>query len=100
MDSFFVGKKTKPKFLIETSKAKKQISIYVPDKFSKNEEFYEKYSLGKLLLQTKYTKIIFVKSEIQKIKKNYDYIPEIIVKIKNKYFLISTKIQEMNQNLL
>ena len=60
MNSFFVGDKLKPSFLIDV--IKKIISIYKPDKYSKNEDF-SKYSLGKLLLQTKYNDIIFVKNQ-------------------------------------
>ena len=48
MNSFFVGKKTKPSFLLEVIPEKKIISIYKPDKYSKNEEFYEKYALGEI----------------------------------------------------
>jgi hypothetical protein len=40
MDSYFVGSKTIPDFLVELSK--KDLTIYKPDKYSKNEEFYEK----------------------------------------------------------
>ena len=47
MNSFFVGDKLKPSFLVEIIKKQKIVSIYKPDKYSKNEEFYEKYSLGK-----------------------------------------------------
>ena len=41
--SFFVGDKIKPSFLIEINTKQKIVSIYKPDKISKNEEFYEKY---------------------------------------------------------
>lgn len=93
MDSLFVGSKSKPSFLIEILPKKKELSIYKPDKFSKNEEFYEKYSLGKLLLNTKYNNIIIVKKPIP--YKGFLYVPEIIFKIKNKHFLVSNKIEEI-----
>jgi hypothetical protein len=93
MSSFFIGSKSKPQFLIEINK--KQIYIYTPDKYSKNEEFYEKYSLGKLLLNTKYNTILFTKNIIS--YKNYKYTPEIIIRIKNKYLLISDNITEIKQ---
>jgi hypothetical protein len=61
IESYFVGSKSKPQYLIEIIEKNKSISIYTPDKFSKNEEFYEKYSLGKLLLETNYNTILFTK---------------------------------------
>jgi len=90
MNSFFVGAKSNPSFLVEIITKKKLISIYKPDKFSKNEEFYEKYSLGKLLIDTKYDSIIFLKKPIY--YKKHLYTPKIIVKIKNKYICISKTI--------
>lgn len=92
MDSFFVGDKLKPSFLVEIIKKKKIVSIYKPDKYSKNEEFYEKYSLGKLLIQTKYDNIIFVKKPVP-YKKNL-FATKIIFEIKNKYLIVSKTIKE------
>ena len=92
MNSFFVGDKLKPSFLIEVIPKQKIISIYKPDKYSKNEEFYEKYSLVKLLIQTKYNDIIFVKKPVS--YKNFLFSPEIIFKIKNKYLVVSKTIKE------
>ena len=94
MNSFFVGNKTKPSFLLEVIPAKKIISIYKPDKYSKNEEFYEKYSLGELLITTKFNNIIFSKNPVS--YKDYLFVPEVILKIKNKYFVVSKKITEKN----
>ena len=94
MNSFFVGdNKLKPSFLVEIMTKQKKINIYKPDNYSKNETFYEKYSLGKLLIQTKYDKIIFVKKPVP-YKKNFLFVPEIIFKIKNKYFIVSKTIKE------
>jgi hypothetical protein len=92
MNSFFVGDKLKPSFLVEIIKKQKKIIIYKPDKYSQNETFYEKYSLGKLLIQTKYDNIIFVKKPVP-YKKNL-FVPEIIFKIKNKYLIVSKTIKE------
>jgi hypothetical protein len=92
MNSFFVGDKRKPSFLVEVIKKQKQIIIYKPDKYSQNEEFYEKYSLGKLLLQTKYDNIIFVKKPVP--YKQKLFVPEIIFKIKNKCLIVSKTIKE------
>jgi hypothetical protein len=90
MNSFFVGDKSKPSFLVEVIPKQKIISIYKPDKYSKNEEFYEKYSLGKLLVQTKYNDIIFVKKPVS--YKKFLFSPEIIFIIKNKYLFVSKTI--------
>jgi hypothetical protein len=37
---------------------KKDITIYKPDKISKDEEFYEKYALGKIVFTAKNAEII------------------------------------------
>ena len=91
MNSFFVGKKSRPSFLVEVISDKKIISIYKPDKYSKHEEFYERYSLGEMILKTKYNTIHF-KNPIP--YKNNFYVPEITVKIKNKHFVLSKTITE------
>ena len=95
MYSFFVGNDVKPSFLIEVITKQKIISIYKPDKYSKNEEFYEKYSLGKLLIQTKYNDIIFVKKPVS-YKDNFLFSPEMMFRIKNKYFIVSNTIKEVD----
>lgn len=95
MESYFVGTKSSPEFLIEVSKKRKEISIYKPDKYSKDEEFYEKYSLGELLLTSAYDDIIFTKNTVA--YKKHKYTPEIIIKIKNKYILVSEKISKLKQ---
>jgi hypothetical protein len=88
MKSFFVGNKAKPTFLVEINPVKKEICVYTPDIHSKNEEFFEKYSLGKIVLQTKYTDVLFLKKPV--VYKNNMYVSEIIVKMKNKYVMICT----------
>jgi hypothetical protein len=93
MQTYFVGSKKKPKFLIEI--INKTIKVYTPDKYSKNEEFFEKYSLGELLLDTKYENILFTKDVVP--FKHYKYTPEIIVKIKNKYIILSETITEIKK---
>ena len=94
MNSFFVGKKSRPSFLVEVIPDKKIISIYKPDKYSKNEEFYEKYALGELIITTKFSNITFNKSPVS--YKNYLFVPIITLKIKNKYFVVSNTISEAN----
>ena len=93
MNSFFVGKKSRPSFLVEILPDKKIISIYKPDKYSKNEEFYEKYSLGKMIITIKFNNIIFNKNPVS--YKNHLFVPKIILKIKNKKILVSEKISEI-----
>jgi len=92
MNSFFVGKKTRPSFLLEVIPDKKIISIYKPDKYSKNEEFYEKYALGEMIITTKFNNIIFSKNPVS--YKNHLFVPIIILNIKNKYFVVSETISE------
>ena len=93
MSSFFVGKKSRPSFLLEVIPDKKIISIYKPDKYSKNEDFYEKYALGKMIITTKFNNIVFSKNPVS--YKNNLFVPIIILKIKNKYFSVSKTISEI-----
>lgn len=95
MESYFVGTKSIPEFLVEVSKKTKQVSIYKPDKYSKDEEFYEKYSLGKLVWTSSYEDIIFTKKTVA--YKKQKYTQEIIIKAKNKYILVSEKIIQLKQ---
>jgi hypothetical protein len=91
MNSFFVGNKVKPSYLVEI--ASKNVNIYKPDKYSKLEkDFYEKYSLGELVFTSKYTSITFEKKPVV-YKKKY-YMPEIIFKIKNKFLVVSKTLKE------
>ena len=92
MPIYFTGSKSKPSFLIDISK---NISIYTPDEYSKNENFFEKYYLGKNILETKYDIVLFTK-DIIKYKKYYNYTPELIIKIKNKYLLICDTIKKID----
>jgi hypothetical protein len=91
MKSIFIGTKTKPTYLAEINPSKKQIHIYKPDRFSKNEEFYEKYALGQLVLTATYDKII-----VQPVAyKGYLHAPEMIVIIKRKPIRVATTIREI-----
>jgi len=94
MDSFFIGKKQSPKYLVEIYKKAKRITVSEPDKYSKREEFYDKYALGKTIIDTTYNEIILAKNA-EPYKKYYKYSPEIIVRVKDKYYLISEKITEL-----
>jgi len=91
MNSIFLGNKSKPNFLVEILPKKKQISIYKPDKYSKNEEFYEKYSLGQLLITTNYNEIICEKKPIP--YKDFLFTPKLIFKIKNNYLCVSNTLK-------
>jgi hypothetical protein len=75
---FFVGKKSKPSFLLEVIPDKKIINIYKPDKYSKNEDFYEKYSLGEMIISTKFTNIVFSKKPVS-YKSYYLFVPKIFL---------------------
>ena len=91
MKSIFIGSKAKPTYLVEIHPAKKLLHIYKPDRFSKNEEFYEKYSLGQEVLTATYDKIIVQPSAY----KGYFHAPEMIVVIKKKPIRIATTIREI-----
>jgi hypothetical protein len=91
MKPIFIGSKARPTYLVEIHPAKKQIHIYKPDRFSKNEEFYEKYSLGQPVLTATYDKII-----VQPVAyKHYLHAPEMIIIIKKKPIRIATTIREI-----
>jgi len=91
---YFVGSKTKPTFLIEINTKNKKLEIYTPDKYSKNEEFIEKYTLGKKVLDTKYKNIIFCENPVSyKSKTEYKHVCELILNINNKYYLVSKDIK-------
>ena len=91
MDSYFVGSKSSPEFLVELSK--KDLTIYKPDKYSKNEEFYEKYALGKIVFTAKNAEIIFTQNTIS--YKKQKYTPELIIRTKDKYILVSKNIKKL-----
>jgi len=82
--SIFVGSKVKPSFLVEMNKKTKEIAVYTPDEYSKNEEFYERYSLGKLLIKAKYTEIAFSKKPAP--YKKFSHVPSMSVKIRGKVY--------------
>jgi hypothetical protein len=90
--SIFVGNKSTPNFLVEITK-NKLMNVYKPDKYSKDEDFYEKYTLGNLVLTTKYDDILFIEKVVS-YKKLYFFTPIIIIRIKKKYLIISTNIKE------
>ena len=91
MDSYFVGSKSSPEFLVELSK--KDLTIYKPDKYSKNEEFYEKYALGKIVFTAKNAEIIFTQNTISYKKEKYT--PELIIRTKDKYILVNKNIKKL-----
>lgn len=92
--SYFIGTKTKPTFLIEIDTKNKNLQIYTPDKYSKNEDFYEKYYLGKKVLDTKYKNVIFCEKPVSyKLKTGLKYVCELILNIDNKYYLVSKDIK-------
>ncbi len=91
MNSYFVGSKSFPEFLVEFSK--KDLTIYKPDKYSKDEEFYEKYALGKIVFTAKNAEIIFTQNTIS-YKKN-KYTPELIIRTNDKYILVNKNIKKL-----
>ena len=91
MKIYFVGSKTTPDFLVELNK--NNLTIYKPDKYSKDEEFYEKYALGKIVFIAKNAEIIFTQTVISYKKEKYT--PELIIRTKDKYILVSKNIKKL-----
>ncbi len=91
MGSYFVGSKTTPDFLVELNK--NNLTIYKPDKYSKDEEFYEKYALGKVVFTAKNSEIIFTKNIVSYKKEKYT--PELIIRTKNKYIFVNKNIKKL-----
>jgi hypothetical protein len=93
MESYFVGSKSSPEFLVELHK--NNLTIYKPDKYSKNEEFYEKYALGKVVFSAKNAEIIFTQNIVSYKKEKYT--PELIIKSndKYKYILVNKNIKKL-----
>ena len=52
MKSILIGKKGKPTYLVEIQP--KKLTIYKPDRHSKQEDFYEQYVLGNPHCTTRY----------------------------------------------
>jgi hypothetical protein len=96
MDSYFVGSKTSPEFLVELQKKTKDLTIYKPDKYSKDEEFYEKYALGEVVIKSKNAEIIFTQKIVSYKKEKYT--PELIVRTKDKYILVNKNIKKLKTN--
>ena len=97
MDSYFVGSKSSPEFLVELRKKKTKydnLTIYKPDKYSKNEEFYEKYALGKVVFTAKNAEIIFTQNVVST-HKIYKYTPELIIRTNDKYILVNKNIKKL-----
>jgi hypothetical protein len=92
MDSYFVGSKTSPEFLVELRK-KKDLTIYKPDKISKDEEFYEKYALGKVVFTAKKAEIIFTQNTVSYKKEKYT--PELVIRTNDKYILVNKNIKKL-----
>ena len=97
MESYFVGSKTSPEFLVELRKKKTKyhnLTIYKPDKYSKDEEFYEKYALGKVVFTAKNAEIIFTQNVVSA-HKIYKYTPELIIRTNDKYILVNKNIKKL-----
>lgn len=90
----FVGKHSKPTFLLDIKL--NTIAIYQPDKISLNEkglDFFEKYSLGELVLEEKFIDITFTKKNPERYYRSSDnfYVPEVLIKTKDYYILLNSE---------
>jgi hypothetical protein len=85
----FVGSAAKPSYMVET--VKNVATIYQPDKHSmKEEDFFERYSLGIAVGTIEYKNIIFLKNKPIKYKYG-TIVPELILCGKD-YVLVNKKI--------
>jgi hypothetical protein len=95
MKSILIGKKGKPTYLVEIEP--KKLTIYKPDRYSKQEDFYEQYVLGEVVLTTPYNKILFTKAPIayRRVMDAPDllYVTELIIVVKKKHIRVSTSIR-------
>jgi len=85
----FVGSEKNPTFLVEINK---NITVYKPDKYSKNEDPYEKYSLGEIILETSFDSVIYkglMKYNVPGYSIKAYTTPQLIIRIKDKYVCIS-----------
>ena len=64
METYFVGTKSRPEYLIEVNRTLKRVQVYRPDRHSKGLNAYEKYILGDLVADTKYTVFHFSKPPV------------------------------------
>jgi hypothetical protein len=64
METYFVGTKARPEYLIEIFRAQKTVRVYQPDRHSKGLNAYEKYVLGDMVSETKYKVIHFSKPPV------------------------------------
>jgi len=90
--NIFVGSEKNPTFLVEINK---NITVYKPDKYSKNEDPYEKYSLGEIILETSFDSVIYkglTKYNIPGYPIKAYITPELIIRIKDKYICITNKL--------
>jgi hypothetical protein len=92
MNFYFVGSKTTPDFLVELNK--NNLIIYKPDKYSKDEEFFEKYALGNVVFTAKNAEIIFTQNVVST-HKIYKYTPELIIRTNDKYILVNKNIKKL-----
>jgi len=98
MNHIFIGKKTKPSFLLEFNKKLNKLYIYQPDKYSirdKELDFFEKYSLGNLVTEINCDEFIITKDPLINFKDYYYYTSEILVKSNNDYILINKSIYKL-----
>jgi hypothetical protein len=95
MKPILIGNKAKPTYLIEFQP--KTLTIYKPDRYSKNEDFYERYTLGQVVLTTPYDNILFAKAPVayRRVMDAPDllYATELIIVVKKKQIRVSTSIQ-------
>lgn len=92
MESYWVGTKSSPEYLIEVNHKAKTMQVYQPDKYSKGLDFYEKYTLGKLIFTSTFDTLQFSNKPI--VYKTLKYSPQILLITKKKSILFGKIVQQ------
>jgi hypothetical protein len=99
METYFVGTKSRPEYLIEIYRVQKTVRVYRPDRHSKGLNAYEKYILGELVNETKYKMIHFSKPPIPyKALKDAPpimYTPDVTFLVKKEFISFGKKMKKI-----
>jgi hypothetical protein len=91
METYFVGTKTEPTYLIEIYRTQKIVRVYRPDCDSEELNAYEKYILGELVMDAKYKVIQFSKPPVPyktlKDAPRIMYSPTIMLAVKKEFIV-------------
>ena len=99
METYFVGTKSRPEYLIEVNRTLKKVQVYRPDRHSKGLNAYEKYILGDMVSEAKYKVIHFSKPPVP-YKKLKDappimYTPDVTFLVKKEFISFGKDMKKM-----